>query len=155
MRRTKTEFRAIREITGITQAALARMLNVEVRSVKRWESDTAPQYPPLEAWQTLDAALDAQRRIVDYALSKVDEMEAPAVRLPYWANAEEYAAKSTDAALGAPMDADSYRRANANLRAIASILMAEGTRIIWTTNPLGTEDEPPRAAASRCETPDL
>lgn len=141
MRRTKTEFRAIRELTGITQAALARTLGVEVRSVKRWESDAAPQYPPADAWAALDAALDAQRQVVDYALSKIDELDAPAVRLPYWSSAEEYAAKSTDAALGVPMDAESYRRANANLRAIAAVLMAEGTPVTWTTDPLGNQGE--------------
>lgn len=152
--RTKTEFRAIREITGITQSALAKELGVEVRSVKRWESDAAPQQPPADAWAVLDDALAVQRQVVDFALAKIDELDAPAVRLPYWSSAEEYAAKSTDAALGVPMDAESYRHANANLRAIASILMAEGTRIIWTTNPLGTEDEPRRAVTSRPEPPD-
>lgn len=139
--RSKTEFRAIREIVGITQAALAKELGVEVRSVKRWESDAAPQQPPADAWAVLDDALTVQRRIVDYALAKVDEMDAPAVRLPYWASPEDFADRSTDAALGVNLDAESFRRANANTRALAAILMAEGTPIIWTNNPLGDAGE--------------
>lgn len=139
--RTKTEFRAIREMCGITQAALARELGVEVRSVKRWESDAAPQQPPQDAWDVLDRALDVQRQVVDFALAQVDESAAPAVRLPYWANADEYADRSTDAELGVSLDGESFRRANANVRALAAVLMAEGTPIIWTRDPLGHAGE--------------
>ena len=42
----KAEFRAMREMVGMTQATLADALGVEVRSVKRWESPSAPQVPP-------------------------------------------------------------------------------------------------------------
>lgn len=151
--RSKTEFRAIREICGITQAALAKELGVEVRSVKRWESDAAPQQPPADAWAVLDDALAVQRQVVDFALAKIDETGAPAVRLPYWASPEDFADRSTDAALGVNLDAESFRRANANTRALAAVLMAEGTPIVWTRDPLGTEDEPLRAATSRPEPP--
>lgn len=152
--RTKTEFRAIREICGITQAALAKELGVEVRSVKRWESDAALQQPPADAWAVLDDALAVQRQVVDYALAKIDETGAHAVRLPYWASPEDFADRSTDAALGVNLDAESFRRANANTRALAAVLMAEGTPIVWTRDPLGAEDEPRRAATSRPEPPD-
>ena len=72
--RTKAGFRAAREGVGMTQHALARELGVEVRSVKRWESPDAPQVPPEDAWDVLDAALAAQRQAVAYALGKVDEV---------------------------------------------------------------------------------
>lgn len=141
--RTKTEFRAVRNMTGITQAALAKRLGVEVRSVKRWESPTATQQPPTDAWDVLDAAHAAQRRAVEAALAQYDAIaervghEPTAVRLPYWAGAEEYAAHSTDAALGVETGADSWRMANANAQAVASILEAEGVVIDWTDDPLG------------------
>lgn len=137
--RNKPEFRAIREMVGMTQAALADELGVEVRSVKRWESPTAAQQPPQDAWDVLDAALERQREVVGFALDKVhDVMDetggAPqAVVLPYWANADEYAVASTDAAMGVAGD---WRMANANERALAAILWSEGIDVAWSNgNP--------------------
>ena len=137
--RNKAEFRAIREAVGMTQAALADELGVEARSVKRWESPAAAQQPPQDAWDVLDAALDRQREFVGFALDKVhDVMDetggAPqSVVLTYWANADEYEAASTDAAMG--VDGD-WRMANANARALAAILWAEGVDVLWDgTNP--------------------
>ena len=139
--RTKAEFHATREMVGMTQAALAKRLGVEVRSVKRWESESAPQQPPQAAWDVLDAALNVQCEVIDYALGKVEQSGATSVRLPYWASADDYAERSTDAALGVALDADSWRMANANSRAIAAILMLDGIAVTWSRNPLGVVAE--------------
>ena len=40
--RTKAEFRAIREQLGMSQSVLADMMDVQDRSVRRWESPEAP-----------------------------------------------------------------------------------------------------------------
>lgn len=132
--RSKAEFRALRELTGITQAQLAKLLHVEVRSVKRWESESAPQNAPEDAWAVLDGAMEAQRRGIEIALDRLDAIEEETgngpqeVVLPYWASAEDYAENSTDAAMGRAGD---WRMANANLRALASVLMAEGVAVRW------------------------
>lgn len=136
---SKAEFHAIREMVGMTQQALADELGVEVRSVKRWESPKAPQVPPQDACDVLEAALGRQREVVGFALDKVhDVMDetggAPQqVVLPYWSGAEDYGERSTDAALGVEGD---WRMANANARALASALWAEGVDVLWSgTNP--------------------
>lgn len=132
--RSKAEFRALRELAGITQAQLAKLLHVEVRSVKRWESETAPQNAPEDAWAVVDGAVEAQRRGIEVALDRIDATAEETGRdpeeivLPYWSGPEDYAANSTDAALG---HAGDWRMANANLRALAAVLMAEGVAVRW------------------------
>lgn len=139
MTMNKAEFHAIREMVGMTQQALADELGVMVRSVKRWESKRAPQVPPQEACDVLEAALERQHEVVTFALDKVhdvtDRQGVPpkAVVLPYWSSAEDYEERSTDAALGVEGD---WRMANANARALASALWAEGVDVMWDgSNP--------------------
>lgn len=123
---SKAEFRAIRELVGMTQASLADALGVQERSVRRWESEDAPQLPPDEAWQLLWSAEERQGQVIDFALRKVDESGAKLVRLPYWASQRDYSEHSTDAAHGIEGD---YRMANANARALATILSGEGIEV--------------------------
>lgn len=135
--RTKAEFRALRELTGITQAQLAKLLGVEVRSVKRWESPNAPQRPPQDAWDALDEAAERQWAAVSLALEKLYELEDETgqtpqeVALPYWPGADEYAERSTDAALGIDAGPDGWRMANANARMLAAILRDWGVPVRW------------------------
>lgn len=126
--RTKQELRAIRELTGITQSALAEMLGVQVRSVKRWESTEAPQQAPRDAWDILDEAWDAQQEGLHVATETARELmesygDMGAVVLPYWEGQQEYETYSTDSMMGT---AGSWREANANIRALATILVHEG-----------------------------
>lgn len=132
MARTKAAFRATREMVGMTQAALADKLGVEVRSVKRWESPTAPQVPPPDAWAILDAALERQRDVVRYGRANVHDIidergEHPtAVMLPYYSSAEEWAAFCR----GMRQTVD-WRMTNANARALACVLWADGLEVTW------------------------
>ena len=133
MTRTKAEFRALRETVGMTQAALAAAMGVEVRSVKRWEKPNPHGWydPPQDAWDVLDGALAAQRRAVEKALEVVENVaeehgEPQAVELAYWLSEADYVSWSTDSALDAPGD---WRMANANARAAASALAALGYRV--------------------------
>lgn len=134
-KRTKAEFRAIRETVGMTQGALARELGVEVRSVKRWESPTAPQVPPQDAWDVLDAALSAQRRGIATALGRVDEIAKErgaypkSVMLPYWTSQDAYdEGHYVD-------DGGDWRMANATNRTLAERLHERGIRVEWTDGP--------------------
>lgn len=134
-KRTKAEFRAIRETVGMTQGALARELSVEVRSVKRWESPTASQVPPQDAWDVLDAALSAQRRGIATALGRVDEVAEErgaypkSVMLPYWTSQDAYdEGHYVD-------DGGDWRMANATNRLLAHALHERGIRVEWTDGP--------------------
>lgn len=146
--RTKAEFRALREMAGITQQHLADELGVQVRSVKRWESPDAPQHAPQDAWDVLDEALREQQEAILAALSIVDEMteklgEAPrAIRLPYWASQEHYDAHASDSVMGmlGLMGGESYRQADATIRALAAILMTEGHAIEWADSEILPEE---------------
>ena len=52
--RTKAAFRAAREASGASQAALAEALGVNARTVKRWETPGQPE-PPRDAWSLVEA----------------------------------------------------------------------------------------------------
>lgn len=129
--RTKAEFRALRETVGLLQGDIARELGVEERSVRRWESPDAPQFPPQDAWDVLDDALEQQRKVVSFALGKVDEIAKQqgdyphAVELPYWSSAKDYDNHhSAD-------DGGNWRMANANSRLVAFALHERGIRVKW------------------------
>lgn len=130
MVKSKAAFRAIRETVGMTQAALAAELGVQVRSVKRWEDQDAPQWPPEDAWDVLMGALGDQRTAVDFAVDRAmdlrDETGAGAVRLRYWADAADYAEHGTDSFNGIAGD---WRMANANARAAAAALCEHGFEV--------------------------
>ena len=51
---TKAAFRAMRETSGASQAALAEALGVNARTVKRWETPGQPE-PPHDAWCLVEA----------------------------------------------------------------------------------------------------
>ena len=135
MERSKAAFRATRETVGMTQAALARELGVEVRSVKRWESPEATQVPPEDAWAVLDGSLAAQRLVVAYAVGRVDAVAESrgtypkSVALPYWTSQRAYDAGHQ------PQDGGDWRMANANNRLVAFALHERGIAVEWTDSP--------------------
>ena len=137
--RTKSEFRAIRERVGITQAEMARMMGVSQRSVRYWEDANSMRNPPEEAWAILDDALREQQREIAFAMQKVDEIietaggDPEVVTLPYWLSESEYLQWSTDAQLGTIGD---WRMANANNLALSIRLEERGMTVRWVSgNP--------------------
>lgn len=139
--RTKSEFRALRETVGLLQGDIARKLGVEERSVRRWESPTAPQFPPQDAWDVIDDALQLQRKVVSFALGKVDEIAQQqgnyphVVELPYWSSAKDFARHhSAD-------DGGNWRMANANSRLVAFALHERGIAVKWID---GAENSVPK-----------
>lgn len=106
-------FRLLRETVGMTQAELADRLDVEVRSVKRWEDRLAPQVPPQDAWDVLADALERQDRAVAAAIA------SPPQRIPYWTSDGEHAQFSEEP------DSD-WRADNATLRRIWAALRDRG-----------------------------
>lgn len=134
--RTLAEFRAIRETVGMTQGMLAAELGVEARSVRRWESPSAPQVPPQDAWDVLDAALTNQRHAVAAALGEVDRIAQEQgtypenAALPYWTSQEAY-----DSGHYTGVDGQDWRMANATLRMLAYALHERGIAVVWNDGP--------------------
>ena len=135
-KRTLAEFRATREMVGMTQGMLAQALGVEARSVRRWESPSAPQVPPQDAWDVLDAALTNQRHAVAAALGEVDRIAQEQgtypenAALPYWTSQEAY-----DSGHYTGADGYDWRMANATLRTLAYALHERGINVEWSDGP--------------------
>ena len=121
---SKADFRAMRETAGYSQQALADALNVNVRTVKRWEHESDASEAPKDAWELLGNAVKTQLEAADYALQVALEQ------------AEAHPSAAKKAAITYFRDQamfDRYGRdkgyfgvANANSRAAAMELMREG-----------------------------
>ena len=128
--RAKAALKALRETVGMMQRDLAEALDVDVRSVKRWESPATEGYQaPADAWLVLEEARETQRQQVAYALKVVSEQakalghEPGAIVLTYYRDQEQYDAGGRDSG--------PYGVANANARAVADALEREGYQVEW------------------------
>lgn len=128
MRHTKENFRALREMVGISQRLMAKLLHVDVRSVKRWEDPNAKAYnvAPDDAWAILEKRLEVQNWAVDTALEKIPELDEIAdsrqlhtVKLTYYKSAE-------DCERAHPGEGDWWEVNNATARRVAGVLMDAG-----------------------------
>ena len=125
MEHSKAELKALREVVGLRQCDLARVLDVKERSVKRWESPAYPTYhAPQDAWDILEDALRLQQSGVESAIEIVEEWHERAgkepreVTLIYWQSEDDYREHHS------PADGGSWRQANANSRATYAALTA-------------------------------
>ena len=124
---TKADFRAMREMTGYSQQALADALDVNIRTIKRWEHEADASQPPADAWELLEAALDTQRQMAAYAVSVAREQEATlgakpkAVQLTYFRDQVTFDCYGRDKGY--------FGIANANARAAAEELIREGYEV--------------------------
>ena len=130
MERSKAELKALREVVGLRQCDLARVLDVKERSVKRWESPAYPTYhAPQDAWDILEDALRLQQSGVESAVEIVEEWherggKAPReVTLIYWQSEDDYREHHS------PADGGSWRQAIANSRATYAALTALGYQV--------------------------
>ena len=124
--RSKAEFRALREMVGLTHQGMADRLGVKILSVKRWESPKYPQIAPLEAWELLDTLSFAQAQKVADAIAKAGETGRAVV--PYWSAAATYDASEPEAE-------ETWTEANATSRRIASALFARAVPVEWVCDP--------------------
>ena len=125
MRRTSAEVKALRESVGLSQADLAELAGVSVRTIKRWERDMTP---PTDVCDLLERYVVRKAKAVEAALETVDRItwgqagRAPdLIPLTYYRSQEEYDA------LG--RDAGPFGVANANSRAVGEALMARGFEV--------------------------
>lgn len=121
---SKADFRAMRELAGYSQQALADALNVNVRTVKRWEHENDSSEAPKDAWELLGNVVKTQLKAADYTLQiAIEQAEAhpAAVRkatLTYYRDQAMYDRYGRDEGY--------FGIANANSRAAASELIHEG-----------------------------
>lgn len=125
MKRTKANFKALREMSGMSQSLLADMLGVRELSVKRWESRNQPQMPPEAAWAIVENYIGNMQRAMQTAFDVIDNpanglAEPKAVSLTYWQNAAHFKQAHPEE------DERLWQLANATSRAIATELMLEG-----------------------------
>lgn len=73
---SKAEFRARREMLGLSQGDVAQMLNKSIKSIKRWENPTATEYPiPLYAFEMIYALEERFDEMAEWMLNAFCEHE--------------------------------------------------------------------------------
>lgn len=135
--RSSTDFRARREALGMTQGLLAHLLEVDIRTVKRWENPATPWEPPEDAWQLIDQYTALQAQVVDEACDRAyDARElhgTGTVQLAYWHDRDEYEAAH-------PGEGPYWRMANANSRLTGAILSMDGFEVRYGFQGLASLD---------------
>ena len=121
--RSKAEFKALRELAGISQAEMAQVLGADIKTVKRWEN---PDYfPPTDiAWQFvddffIDARDEADRMVAEAKAIYEKEGGKEPVQLGYYRTQDQLPADLKDAAF-------SYESFNAKTRWAAARLDGMG-----------------------------
>lgn len=123
---SKAGFRAMREQSGYSQQALANLLSVNVKTVKRWEHEADASMPPKDAWAALTATLSMQRQMSAYAVEVATKQAAMlgcpnVVQLTYYRDQAMYDLYGRDEGY--------FGVANANSRAVAEALRSEGYEV--------------------------
>lgn len=128
MARGKADFRARREMLGLTQQDVADALNANVKTIKNWENPRQTRYRISDAaWEFLDCAADIQARQVAYARCVIEKhaevfAESPiVVPITYYRDQADYDECGRDAG--------PYGQANATSRAIARELERMGVQV--------------------------
>ncbi|MBR0405274.1 MAG: helix-turn-helix domain-containing protein [Eggerthellaceae bacterium] len=144
----KAAFRAMRETSGASQAALADALGVNARTVKRWETPGQPE-PPQDAWNLVEAWRDDAVAGANWHIKQAEELRADyheAYVLTLYRSQEEFDRVLSPILAQAPsyrwQDALTEARAEAiTLRGDDSFLEIDrpytnfpGTRSYWRSN---------------------
>lgn len=127
--RTKADFRALRETVGLNQAYLAQLLGIHEMTVKDWEKPQRPDWQPnQQAWALLDQYKAAQLSAVEKVMQQVHQLISEVgneptkpFELTYYRRQDDYERHGRDEGY--------YGVANANARACAAALEAEGFEV--------------------------
>lgn len=69
---TKAQFKALREMSGLSQQNVSAALDVNIKTVKSWENPARTTYSiPDYAWDYIEKVREAQRQQVSYMLAVV------------------------------------------------------------------------------------
>ena len=124
MQRKCAEVKALRESVGLSQADLADLAGVTVRSVRRWERDITP---PEDVLGLLERYVIRKAKAVEAALETVERITEQMGRAPDLVPMTYYRSQSEYDELG--RDPGPVGVANANARAAADALMARGVAV--------------------------
>lgn len=124
--KSKADFRARREMVGLTQQDIADALGVDVRSVKRWEREGFND-PPGRAWDVIEEFEERFGEAVtvstDMALANAQAFGTDQVTLTIYRSKEDYDA------LG--RDEGRYGFVNAVTFEVAKLLDIEGMKVAF------------------------
>lgn len=129
MERTKAGFKALRERVGLSQQDVANELDVNVKTVKRWEQPQFPYDAPEDAWELLEHALDVQKQQVEYAVSVLKEQAESFGKMPNQVTLTYFRDQAMFDKYG--RESDPYGQANANARAAAAELERIGANVVF------------------------
>lgn len=124
MQATCAEVKALRESVGLSQADLADLAGVTVRSVRRWERDITP---PEDVLELLERYVIRKAKAVEAALETVERITEQMGRAPDLVPMTYYRSQAEYDELG--RDPGPVGVANANARAVADALMARGVAV--------------------------
>lgn len=124
MQTTCAEVKALRESVGLSQADLADLTGVTVRSVRRWERDIEP---PEDVLELLERYVIRKAKAVEAALETVERITEQMGRAPDLVPMTYYRSQAEYDELG--RDPGPVGVANANARAVADALMARGVAV--------------------------
>lgn len=124
MQATCAEVKALRESVGLSQADLADLAGVTVRSVRRWERDITP---PEDVLELLERYVIRKAKAVEAALETVERITEQMGRAPDLVPMTYYRSQAEYDELG--RDPGPAGVANANARAVADALMARGVAV--------------------------
>lgn len=128
MARGKADFRARREMLGLTQQDVADALNANVKTIKNWENPRQTRYRISDAaWEFLDCAADIQARQVTYARCVIEKHAEVFAESPIVVPITYYRDQAAYDECG--RDAGPYGQANATSRAIARELERMGVQV--------------------------
>ena len=124
MQTTCAEVKALRESVGLSQADLADLAGVTVRSVRRWERDITP---PEDVLELLERYMIRKAKAVEAAIETVERITEQMGRAPDIVPMTYYRSQAEYDELG--RDPGPVGVANANARAAADALMARGVAV--------------------------
>lgn len=124
MQVTCAEVKALRESVGLSQADLADLAGVTVRSVRRWERDITP---PEDVLELLERYMIRKAKAVEAAIETVERITEQMGRAPDIVPMTYYRSQAEYDELG--RDPGPVGVANANARAVADALMARGVAV--------------------------
>lgn len=126
--RTHAEFRAERESLGLSQRDVAEALDVQERSVRRWEDPGFPYLPPEDAWQYLADMRERYDARVAEALAFVGDAAEEAGKPPKTVTMTYYRSQREYDDLG--REEGAYGLSNAMTREVAAKLRGMGCNVV-------------------------
>ena len=127
----KAQFRATRELVGLTQADVAEDLGVAIQSVKRWEREDMKNYSVPETalayiHEQKDSFIKSVTRLYNSFFESIESGDADIDALPLTYFRDQ---AMRDRALEEP---GRFSQINAIARAVATMLEVEGYHVSWT-----------------------